>query len=326
MISKQELQALRAKGFFTDAQATITANNIGLPANILTSLSNQIALNVLSKRTADEALGKREKLVDWEMQEYILPFAEQSGKTTPYGDFAQPAIMGVNTSFNKYGHYRFSAKIRYGNLEAEQYSRAKIDYPSMLLNSATEAIAVELNRSAFSGYIDNSSTQFICYGLLNEPKLPNYISNSTLFSAMTWQQVMAFFGDAVKKLVVQTGNNINGQSSIRVVISASVFADLQVKYTDLGISVLETIQKTYPRMEFVPAVEFDGANSGQNVIYFIGQSEVGGLPDTTKLGYSEIARMGNVVLGDNSWSQVMSAGTVGAVVYKPFMIVRYTNI
>lgn len=325
-MKQSQLNELRSRGYFTDAQATITSNNIGLPANILTSLSAQVVKNVLSYRTADEVLGQREKLVDWGDQEYILPFVEQTGVTTPYGDFAQPAIAGMNTSFNKYGHYRFSGKYLYGTLESEQYSKAKIDYQSMLLNSVTEAIAVEFNRAAFSGYIANSGNQFLCYGLLNTPNLANYQSNTTPFASMTWEEVMAFFGAAVTKLVTQTGNNINGQSEIRVPISASAFSALQVKYTTLGISVYETILKTYPRMKFIPAIELDAANSSQNVIYFIGQSELGGLPDTTKLGYSEIARMGNVVLGDNSFSQTMSAGTVGAIVYKPFMVVRYTNV
>ena len=47
-------------------------------------------------------------------------------------------------------------------------------------------------------------------------------------------------------------------------------------------------------MYFVPAIEFDGAYLGENVIYFIGESMAGGLEDTTKLGYSEIARMGRL--------------------------------
>ena len=324
-VSQSELRALRSKGFFRDAQATVTGNNIGMPAGILSALSVQAVENVLSYRTADEVLGKREKLVDWEQQEYFLPFAERTGQTTPYGDFAQPKISGLNTSFNRFGHYRFSTKYVYGELEASQYSKARIDYPTMVLGAATEALAVELNRVGFSGYIDNSATTFLCYGLLNNPQLSNYVATGKTFTAMTWQEVMAFFATAVKALVISTGNNINGQSNIRVPVSASAFAVLQSKYTDLGISVYETIQKTYPNMKFVPAIELDSANSAENVIYFIGESPAGGVVDTTKLGFSEIARMGNVVTNDYSFSQAISAGTIGAVVLKPFMVVRYTG-
>lgn len=325
-IKPNELKALRQKGFFNDAQGTITANNIGMPAGILTQLSSQIVENVLAYRTGDEVLKTREKLVDWEDTEYVLPFAEMTGKTTPYGDYAQPKVTGANVNYNKYGHYRFSTKYLYGELEASQYSKAKINYPQMVLNAGTEAIAVEMNRVAFNGYIENTSGSWLCYGLLNEPSLSNYVASAKTFAAMTWQEVMAFFSTAVKALVTQTGNNINGQSNIRVPISASSYADLESKYTDLGVPVLETIQKRYPNMTFIPAIELDEAETGDNVIYFIGESQVGGLPDSTKFGYSEISKMGNVIQGDYSYSQAMSAGTVGAIVYKPFMIIRYSGV
>lgn len=326
-IKQNELKALRQKGFFNDASAPITANNIGMPAGILTQLSAQHVENVLAKRTGEEVLKRKEKLLDWSDTEYILPFTETAGKTTPYGDFAQPEVTGMNVNYNKYGHYLFSTKYIYGERESEQFSKAKINYPNMVLGAATEAIAIELNRTAFHGYIENSSSKFLCYGLLNNPSLSNYTASAKTFSAMTWQEVMAFFATAVKALVTQTGNVVNGQSAIRVPISAGAYADLESKYTDLGIPVLETLQTRYKKMEFIPAIELDDVDSTvDNVIYFIGETPAGGLPDTTKLGFSEIAKMGNVITSDYSYSQAMSAGTVGAIVYKPFLIKRYSKV
>ena len=326
-ISNKDLIGLRQRGIFTDGQATITPNNIGLPAGLLTALSPQIVENVMNYRTADEVLGGRAKVVDWADTEYILPFIERTGQTTPYGDFAQPKTSGVNTSFNRSGHYLFTAKYLYGDREAEQYSRARIDYATVCLSAATEAIAIELNRSAMEGYILNTSGTYLCYGLLNNPNLGNYEAGIDFSdAATTWQDIMGFFATAVQALVTQTGNNINGQSNIRVAISATAFARLQSIHTDLGVSVYKQIKDTYPGMNFVPAIELDNAHLGENVIYFIGESMAGGLADTTKLGYSEIARMGRVVQGDYSFSQAISAGTVGAIVYKPFMIKRYSGV
>lgn len=325
-IKPNELKALRQKGFFNDAQGTITANNIGMPAGILTQLSSQIVENVLAYRTGDEVLKTREKLVDWEDTEYVLPFAEMTGKTTPYGDYAQPKVTGANVNYNKYGHYRFSTKYLYGELEASQYSKAKINYPQMVLNAGTEAIAVEMNRVAFNGYIENTSGSWLCYGLLNEPSLSNYVASAKTFKDMTEDEIMVFFANAIEALQIQTGNNINGDSTIRVPIAASSYTQLRAKRTSLGISVLKMLEETYPNMYFVSAIELNEAETGDNVIYFIGESQVGGLADTTKFGYSEISKMGNVIQGDYSYSQAMSAGTVGAIVYKPFMIIRYSGV
>ncbi|HEF9821455.1 TPA: hypothetical protein SB201_001672 [Campylobacter coli] len=328
-ITDSELKLLNQKGFFnrySDAQPTFTANNIGMPAGILSSLNAQIVENILNYRTGDEALGKREKLLDWKDDNYYSPIVERTGQTTPYSDYGMPLLAGMNVNFNMVGHYRFSTKFNYANLEAEQISAAKINYNDMLMSATTEAIAVELNRTAFNGYIQNSGNAFLCYGLLNNPELPSYEAANKLFSAMTWQDVMAFFAGAISKLVTQSGNNINGKSNIRCVLSATAFTTLQSKYTDLGISVYETLQKTYPNMYFVSAIEFVKAYNNQDVIYFIGESMAGGIAETTKLGYSELALMGNVVQSDYGYSQAMSAGTCGALVFKPLFVVRYNNI
>lgn len=333
-ITNTELRALQAKGFFntesnvfSDAMPTFTAQNIGMPAGILTALNPQAVENILALRTGDLALGKREKVLDWADERYFTPIVERTGQTTPYSDFGMPLISGLNANFNETGHYRFTAKYQHGNLEAAQYAKGRINYQGFLMSAVTEALAVELNNVAFNGYISNSSNSYVCYGLLNNPELPNYEAANKTFDVMTWQEVMNFFTKAITALTQKTGNNINSESKIRVVISASAFNSLKSKWTDLGISAYEKLQQLYPNMYFVSAIELDNAYNGNaNVIYFIGESNAGGIADTTKLGYSELALTGNVVQTDNGFSQAVSAGTCGALVFKPSFIVRYQGI
>ena len=332
-ISNTELKALQAKGFFnsernvfSDAMPTFTAQNIGMPAGILTALNPQAVENILALRTGDLALGKREKLLDWADEKYFTPMIERTGQTTPYSDFGMPLVSGLNANFNETGHYRFTAKYQHGNLEAAQYQKGRINYQAFLLSAVTEALAVELNNVAFNGYIKNSSLSYVCYGLLNNPELPSYEAAQNTFDAMTWQDIMNFFTKAVTKLTQQTGNNINGESRIRVVISASAFNSLKSKWTNLGISAYEKLQQLYPNMYFVSAIELDKVENNEKAIYFIGESNAGGIADSTKLGYSELALAGNVVQTDNGYSQAISAGTCGALVFKPSFIVRYKGI
>ena len=332
-ISNTELKALQAKGFFnsesnvfSDAMPTFTAQNIGMPAGILTALNPQAVENILALRTGDLALGKREKLLDWADEKYFTPMIERTGQTTPYSDFGMPLVSGLNANFNETGHYRFTAKYQHGNLEAAQYQKGRINYQAFLLSAVTEALAVELNNVAFNGYIKNSSLSYVCYGLLNNPELPDYEQAQKNFDAMDWQDVMNFFTKAVTKLTQQTGNNINGESRIRVVISASAFNSLKSKWTNLGISAYEKLQQLYPNMYFVSAIELDKVENNEKAIYFIGESNAGGIADSTKLGYSELALAGNVVQTDNGYSQAISAGTCGALVFKPSFIVRYKGI
>lgn len=328
MITNQELKALNDKGIFrmADAMPTFTPNNMGMPAGILSSLSPKAVENILAKRTADEVLGGRQMLLSWAKQDAYVPFIEKTGQTQPYGDYSMPASSNANINFNSFNHYRFSASVKIGELMAEQMSEAKINANDVFLRAATEALAVELNNVAFNGYVSNSSNKFLVYGLLNNPSLSAYENASQTFANSTWQQIMAFFSGAIVALIKQSGNNINPQSRIRCAISASAYGTLTGVFTDLGISVLETLQKTYPNMEFIPAIELDSANANQNVVYFIGENELGGISETSTLGYSELARMSNVAVYESYTSQKMSCGTIGAVIYKPSYIVRYTNI
>lgn len=328
MLTKTELQALQSKGLFrfSDAQATLGGVNVNMPAGILSTISQQAAENILAKRTAEEALGGKTKLLDWADEKYFLPFVEKAGKVEVYADNSTPLSASMNVSFNERGHYRFSSSMTYGNLQAEQFSKAKINYADTLLRSATEAVAVELNRTAFNGYLSESGTMLV-YGLLNDTNLDNYGVESKTISVMTWEEVIAFFAKAIAALTTKSGNNINGLSKIRCVIAASVLALLQSKYTSLGISVFEALQNRYPQMQFVSAIELDNAvNGNKNAVYFIGENELGGISKTTDLGYSELALMGNVVQESNGYTQTVSAGTCGALVYKPAFIVRYSGV
>ncbi len=328
-ITQSELRALQEQGVFRvyqDAQPTFTAQNVNVPAGFLGNLQKQAVFNILNARTGDLALGGREKMLDWGETDKYVPIIERTGQTTPYSDYGMPNVAGANFNFNRTGHYRFSVAYSVGDLMQSQFSKLNWDYENIALNSATEAIAVELNRVAFNGYTDNQSQSFVCYGLLNNPALSNYNASAKKFSAMTWTEIMAFFAGAIETLTSQSGNNINGNSKIRVVVSASAFATLQATFTDLGVSVYEAIQKTYPLMGFVSAIELDSAYNGQNVIYFIGENENGGIADTTKLGYSELGLFSNIEIGLYSKTQAVSAGTIGAQVFKPLYVVRYTNV
>lgn len=327
-LTTSEITQLQSEGYFrlADAQPTLSPNNFGLPASLLTSISFQAARNILAKRTAEQMAGSRRAMLDWADEEFNAPYIETTGQTQPYGDYNLPVAASFNTSFNKHGHYRFHAYIKVGDLQQAQYAKAKMDAREIITNAATEALAVEFNRAAMFGYADNSSNQFLIYGLLNNPSLANYENAPKPFNQMTWEEVIAFFAAAVGKLTIQTGNHIDRESKIRVAIASSSYSVLNGLITPFNVSAMKALQDMYPNMEFVSAVELEKANQNQNVCYFIGESELGGVSTTAELGFSEMAKMSNVVNYENFTSQTIACGTIGAVIYKPAFIVRYTNI
>lgn len=331
MFDRAKLKEFQDLGIFRreDALPTMSPNNIAMPAGLLTYISPIVVENMVAWRSGDEALGGREKLGDWADNDVMFPYVERTGQTAPYSDFGQAPSAGFNLNFEKFGHYLFSAQVVVGNREAEQASRANVNAPALKMSSATEALNIELNRTYFWGYTKSSSVgSWLVYGLLNNPALANYESASKTFEASSYQEILAFFAGAIAKLTTQTKNNINGDSKIRVVISANALAQLRGKYTDLGKSVLETLKDAYPKMYFVSSYECVKANANQDVIYFIGETEngIGGTNKTTMGTFTELGRLSNVVTGENYFQQSMSCGTSGAIILKPSFVLRYTNI
>ena len=333
-LDSAKLSEIQALGFFngvkvTDSPAGFSPTNINMPAGILSQVSVNVVENILQYRSGDEALGGRQKLLDFYQQEYYIPLVERLGATIPYNDYDDAISAGINLTFDKTGHYRFSSNIVVGELEEAQLSSANVNARDYITSASVEALMVEFNRVAFNGYVDNSGKNLV-FGLLNNPALNNYENSQKKFSAMSWQEVVTFFSSAVAKIREQSGNNIQRGSKLRAVVSAKAFDYLRLKYTDMGVNVLTEIQKSFETIgvEFsiISAIELDGANANQDVIYFILENNLGGVSETTTLGYSEIARMGNVVVGSSYTMQKMSVGTAGAVIFKPAFIVRYTNI
>lgn len=312
-----------------DAMPNITPNNIGMPAGILSQVSVEVAETILAYRSGDEALGGRRKLLDWEQQDYYLPLVEKTGSVEPYSDFDDSVASGLNVTFGRTGHYLFSTSYNVGEREAMQLAQGNINSDNYLISASLEALAVELNRVAFNGYVNNNGS-FLVYGLLNNTSLNNYETSDKKFSDMTYLECVAFFAKAIAKLRSQTGNNIQRGSKLRVVVASNAFDALALKFTDLGVDAITALINKFKELNveitITPAIELDNANANQDVIYFILENSQGGISDTTTLGYSEIGRMSNVVLGTTYKQQKVSAGTTGAVIYKPSYIVRYTNI
>lgn len=325
----QILSEVRGLGYFRDSQAGFTGTNIGMPAGLLSQVSVSVIENILAYRSGDEALGGRTKVIDWQKQDYYVPFVEKLGAVTPYNDYDDAISAGINLTFDRTGHYRFSNNVVVGELEELQLAESNINAREFITKSATEALMVEFNRVAFNGYVDNAGTNLV-YGLLNNPNLSPYKNSDKKIADMTWLECVTFFSKAISDIRAQSGNNIQRGSSLRVVISSNAFDKLNMKYTNLGINVLNEIKKTIEALgidlTIIPAVELNSANANQDVVYFIMDNDLGGVTQTSTIGFSEIARVGNIVQGSSYNMQKMSVGTTGAIIYKPIYVVRYTNV
>lgn len=301
----------------------LTPTNIAFPAGLLTNISPNMVEIILKKRTAEVVMGGKLKLLDWQQNDIIVPIVEKAGETSGYTDFDNAPVSGTNATFVRRGHYRFSAGVKVGRLQSMQMSEARVSLEQSNLDAAIEALAIKFNTIGFNGWKDADLTYPIV-GILNDPGLPAYKeAGFASDGSATFQQVYDEIRSAVQELIVQSGNHLDLNSPYRVCMANSIFMSM-TSINALGTTpVIDALRMVIPNLTFEMIPEFEKAyNNTNDVIYIIGENNVGGVKATGDLGFSELALASNTVAYENHTSQTFSSGSVGAVFYKPYNVAR----
>lgn len=303
--------------------SALTPFNTAMPAGLLTSISPKMVDIILRERTAEKVIGGKDKLLEWEQENIIIPIVEKVGETKPYSDFDNAPATGTNATFVYRGHHRYSTAVQVGRLQSMQMSSARVSLEQTNMDAALESLAITFNNIAFNGYGDPNG-KYPIKGILTDDTLPPI--KATTFKkdgTATFKQVYDDIRNAIQELIIQSGNHLNLLSPFRVCMANSVFMML-TEINELGTTpVADALKAVIPNISFEMIPEFEKAHSNTNdVFYIIGENSVGGVAVTGDLGFSELALSSNTVAYENHTSQILSSGTVGAVFYKPYNVVR----
>lgn len=300
-----------------------TPTNV-IPGGLLTTISPNTVEIVTKKRTAEAVMGGKQKLLDWQQEDVIVPIVEKAGETKPYADMDTAPVAGTNAQFARRGHHRFSSGVKVGRLQSMQMSEARISLEASNMDAALEALAIRFNAIAFHGIQTTEASAAPIYGILNDPALSAYKeAGFASDGSATFEQVYNEIRSAVQELIAQSGGHLDLNSPYRICMSNSIFMTM-TSINALGTTpVLEALRMIIPNLTFEMVPEFEKAyNDTNDVIYVIGESNVGGVAATGDLGFSELALASTTVAYENHTSQVFSSGTVGAIFYKPYNVVR----
>lgn len=302
---------------------TLTTPNNVMPAGLLTNISPNMVEIVLKKRTAEVVMGGKLKLLDWQQNDIIVPIVERAGETAGYTDYDNAPVSGTNATFVRRGHYRFSAGVKVGRLQSMQMSEARISLEQSNMDAALEALAVQFNTIAFHGW-KSADLTYPVTGILNDPGLAAYKeAGFASDGSATFQEVYDEIRSAIQELIVQSGNHLDLNSPYRVCMANSIFMTM-TSINALGTTpVIDALRMVIPNLTFEMIPEFEKAyNNTNDVIYIIGENNIGGVKATGDLGFSELALASNTVAYENHASQVFSSGSAGAVFYKPYNVAR----
>jgi hypothetical protein len=339
VIGFTEDKSMKSTAFAADAQPSlVTTASSGIPSFLTTHISPKHIKILTAKNAAAEILGE-ERIGSFIDTNWIFPVVEHDGQVSAYGDHSNSGNSGANMNFPQRQNFIFQTITRWGQVELERAALAKIGWAEDVRGAGIDMLQKFLNLANFMGVANLS-----CYGILNSPGLfpaiapaPKAFNNGTSGPWMTGSAITAtaleMYRDvlaAVTQVIQQSSGNANVRSPMKLVLSPSRMAAMQ-NANDFNVNVMLLLKTNFPNMEVIDAVQY-GAISAQNPqgsavgeIMQVIVTEVLGQQTATST-FSEKLRSGPVVVGLSDFTQKMSSGTFGAVVYQPFAIATMAGI
>lgn len=303
--------------------ALTSQQNATIPAELSAYIDPTVIEILTTPRNARKIFSEVKK-GDWTTGYAKFRVQEYTGVTTPYSDFADGGVAGVNQNWPSREQYLFQTTIKYGDLESDMASVAKMNLASEKQKAAARVIDIDSNRFYLFGVAEKE-----IYGLLNDPNLnPSITPNQTSGGSTLWNDKDAdsIYFDILKlasTLRERSGGNINEDSKFVMALSPSSSCHL-AKINPYGLSVRQMLHNEFGQdMAFVELPELSNAMSGNTVMLMV--KDIMGVP-TAQYGFTEKYHAHPVVRELSSFKQKVTAGTYGCIIYYPFAIATMEGV
>ena len=315
-----------------DQQGLITTATITTPVQFLQAWLPGFVKTITAARKIDTLIG-RTTAGSWEDEEVVQGVLEPIGVAVPYGDMTQVPFSSWNVNFERRTVVRFEKGLQVSVLEEARAARIRMNTAAEKRNSSALALEVQRNAIGFYGYNSGNNRT---YGFLNDPSLPSYVTvatgaaSSTHWSTKTFIEITNDIRTAVGALQTQSQDMINpGSDPTTLVVSTNTYAYLSTVAVYGNLSVMGWIRETYPQMRVESAPQLNSANGGANVFYLYAEKVEDGASDNSRV-WDQIVPAQFMALGiekrAKSFVEDYAMATAGALLKRPYGVVRYTGI
>lgn len=322
---KESFKSIR-KTVMDAMPALQTAASMTTPVQFLQFWIPEMVEIVTASRDADNILG-RDFAGSWEDEEIVQPVIEYTGYANAYGDKTNLNLADYNVNYEYRTIVRMEQDIEVGKLEAARAAKARINAQESKRYAAGLNLAISANDIAFNGYNGGVNKT---YGLLNDPNMPSYVTlpdgaaSESTWASKTFNEIVADIKAMFAALRVQTGNNFKPERDASVMaLPASVIDTFQTVNPLGSMSVWDWLGKTYPRCRVESAVQLDGANSGDNVVYLFAE-EIAGMKVIGQY-MQDALRLVGVEQKAKNFLESYSNATAGVFLRVPIGLVRYSG-
>lgn len=288
-----------------------TAANSGIP-EFLTKWVDPRGIEILLAPMAAAQIFPEVKKGDWTTTSAMFRTVEPGGQVATYGDYSPNGMSTSNTTYPQRQSYSFQTWTEWGHKELAQAGAGYIDLAADKERASVLNLAKFMNKSHLFGVAGLQN-----YGLSNDPALPAAVAATVNYATAAPEDIVNDFVRQVSLLVAQSNGIINGTEAMVFATAPSVIANMD--RTNLyGLSARTKLRETYPNIEFVAVPEYDTAAGRLGQLWV---KELEGLP-TAELGFTEKMRAHSVEQYSTYTRQKKSAGTFGAVIYRPFAVTQ----
>lgn len=301
--------------------------NVGAPASFYQWIDPQI-VEVLFGVTNAGKLAGEVKQGDWTQDFYNFPVEEINGGVTAYNDFDETVTTDVNYNYPVRELARFQTNIKYGDLEAEKASVAKIQLASRKQLAAAKVIAQYQNHFYLYGVSGKAN-----YGMLNEPNLNPSVSPITIGGNSTWATKTAadpanaaniVYNDILKLWSdIESKNGGHADVNGRIVLGIS---NAMVSYLDMpntyGKTAREILKGTMPGLEIVTIPEL--TTSSGEYLYMVIPDILG--QESCNCAYADKFRAGRLIPGTTSMKQKVVGTSWGFILKRASAVGRMLGI
>ena len=307
--------------------AMSTQPNIGAPAVLYTYVDPRIIDVLFGVTNASEFFAKT-KIGDFKDDYATFVVEEIEGQVSPYNDFADGVASDVNYNFPVRQNFRYQTTLKWGDLESEKLSAAKVNIVARKQMAAAQIIARAENTFPLYG-VSGVET----YGMLNDPNIPETITPISVNSKSTWADKSAadpngtanlVFNDVNKlwqNLTANNGGHLSVNSPIVLGISNKMIGYL-TQPNQYGKTAKVMLEENYPNIKIVQLPELS-TDAGE-MLYMTVTDLYG--EETGLCAFSRAYQLGRLVPELSSFRQKASAGTFGCVIRRPSLVATMTGI
>jgi hypothetical protein len=208
----------------------------------------------------------------WEDSEIVQRVMEWYGYAREYGDYQAKPNASWNMNFEKRSVVRFEVGVEVHKLQEMRAARGMVSDIDEKQGAAALILQQVLNLVGYNGY---NSGNNLTYGYLNDPNLPAYVpfastgtGSSPLWSTKTWLQQQADLISMFNGLMTQTKGRVDPiEVETTLNIPVSMWAYFQTSNPLGNLTLLDWLNKSYPKCRVITSPQLDGAASTLNAMY-----------------------------------------------------------